>query len=509
MKASDITNIIREIESFAPVDQWTIEGVHVWPLIRTQLGYDLFTVDDPGVPKPARISPVWKRGTDFLRRYAAYRMATWRDRCKETPNLGNADAVFLSSGVSFITLEGKYYERFSDPIRSHLDSLGIRSLMLTPLDCFYVPRFSPSQFIQPRLDWIQLKNKLSWRPSNNEHLPGLDQVLKRLGTVVPSVAPTLTSIRRHFSLVLDFSRYFENVLERVRPRICFLVAYYWLVGYGLVLACKRKAIPSVDIQHGVQGTMHVAYGGWAKVPPQGYELLPTHFWCWSRDEGEAIQKWSEATNGRHQAVVGGNLFLNLWKVNGISAVRECNNRVLERAMVMGIDKQVLVTLQPGWRPKKLLQTLMSAITSTTGNLQWWLRLHPSMLQKRKEVQDMFGHFPNVDINMATDMPLYALLRYMTVHVTHSSSAVLEAHEFGIKSVVCSRYGLDLFRGQEKDGVVVYAETPEDLLSAIDKQQGLRGSMEQVAAQGSEQVKASERVMQQLLRDANQWKIVSV
>jgi hypothetical protein len=503
MNASEIVNVINEVEAVAPVEQWTIEGVHVWPLIRIQLGMDLFAVGESKASKPERPS-VWKTGIEFFSRYASCHMATWIDRCTGTANQENTDVLFLSDGVSFTVLDGKYYERFCDPLRSQLESLGLQSQMLTPLDRFYVPRFSTSRFIQPQLDWIRLKQKICWQNrSANEHLPGLNVALEKIRSLAPLAVPTLTNIRRDVSLVLAFSLYFEDLLERVRPQVCFLVSYYWLVGYGLVLSCKRKAVPSIDIQHGVQGPMHFAYGSWTKVPPYGYELLPTYFWCWTQRDADTVQEWSEATKGAHRCLVGGNLFLNFWKSNSSSLFRSCNNSVLEKAIALGADKQVLVTLQPGLLPEDFMQVLMSAIKSTVDSLHWWLRLHPLMLHERNKVKERFGQFANVDVDTATDVPLYALLRYMTVHVTHSSSTVLEAHEFGIKSVVCSRYGMELFSDQEKDGVVIYAETTEGLLAAIHTQREGRGSMEEAVAQGIEQVKASQRVLQQLLLDVIQ------
>lgn len=503
MTASEIVRVINEIEESVPVEEWTIEGIHVWPLIRIQLGMDLFAAGETVFPDSSGTPRAWKKAVSLFKNYTAYLAASWTDR-RGGADLRESQALFLSDGVSFTVLEGRYYERFCDPARSHLDSLGIPSLMLTPLDRFLVPRFSPSRFIQPRLDWIQVKHAIFWsNRADSEHLPGLNLTLERLRRAAPAIAPNLARIRRHTSLVLAFSRYFEDLLERVRPRICFLVSYYWLVGYGLLLACKRKGIPSVDIQHGVQGAMHFAYGGWSKVPPQGYELLPGYFWCWTQDEVAVIRKWTDATKGVHRPVAGGNLFLNLWKSRGPSFVNRFDDVLLQKTAVLGSDKQVLVTLQPGLLTEGLTQALLSAIKSTVDSLQWWLRLHPGMLRERENVREVFGHFANVDIDTATDVPLYALLRHMSVHVTHSSSTVLEAREFGIKSVVCSRYGIELFADQEKEGVALYAETKEELLQAIQKQRGLRGAVEYVMAQGSEQVNASHRLLQQLLVDASQ------
>ena len=57
---------------------------------------------------------------------------------------------------------------------------------------------------------------------------------------------------------------------------------------------------------------------------------------------------------------------------------------------------------------------------------------------------------------ATDIPLYALLRHMHAHVTHSSSTVLESREFGMPSVVTSAYGVEFFHSQVDDAYLAPA-----------------------------------------------------
>ena len=139
--------------------------------------------------------------------------------------------------------------------------------------------------------------------------------------------------------------------------------------------------------------MHLAYGNWSKVPSRGYEFLPAYFWCWSQDEADVIQRWSDATKGAHRPVVGGNLFLNLCKADILLSVRECGNLVGEKVAALGADKQVLVTLQWGLLTDEFTQVLSCAMKETMGSLQWWLRLHPSMLHERAKVKELFGISP--------------------------------------------------------------------------------------------------------------------
>ena len=42
MKASEVIDIINQVEDVFPVDEWKVNGIHVWPVIRIQLKYQLF-----------------------------------------------------------------------------------------------------------------------------------------------------------------------------------------------------------------------------------------------------------------------------------------------------------------------------------------------------------------------------------------------------------------------------------------------------------------------------------
>jgi sugar phosphate isomerase/epimerase len=76
--------------------------------------------------------------------------------------------------------------------------------------------------------------------------------------------------------------------------------------------------------------------------------------------------------------------------------------------------------------------------------RWWLRLHPCRLHEREEIRSVLTErgLHNVLLDQATDLPLYALLRHMDVHLTEWSSVLLEAESFGVPSVV-THPGADL------------------------------------------------------------------
>ena len=91
----------------------------------------------------------------------------------------------------------------------------------------------------------------------------------------------------------------------------FVVTYYGSIGMAFDLACREFGIPSFDIQHGVQGSLHAAYGRWLRLPVNGYELLPSFFLCWSQKEKSVIEEWSNKFSKWHRPLVHGNLYLDM------------------------------------------------------------------------------------------------------------------------------------------------------------------------------------------------------
>jgi hypothetical protein len=387
-------------------------------------------------------------------------------------------------------------------MRELLESQGIDSAMLTPRDKFLVPRHSPSRFIQPALDRIRLMNLLGAPLRGvDETLPGFDAFTARIRAVMPGCEPGLHALRRSVSLIGDFADFFDAVIARVQPRLCFLVCYYWLVGFGLLLACRRHGIPSVDIQHGVQGDVHLAYGRWNRVPSAGFELMPSWFWCWSDAEVEAIRRWSDGTQGVHRAIAGGNLFLDMWRSDRGPLAADSDRSIQGRKATLRADRDILVTLQPYLLTEQFVQLLRDVMADAETRRCWWIRLHPSMLAERARVKAMFQGRANAEIDLATDLPLYALLRHVDAHVTQISSVVLEAEAFGVGSVVCWPDAMDLYRQQARSGTVLYAASADELTKALQRQCGARVPVERVAAEGARKLLAARDSLRTLMSSA--------
>ena len=85
---------------------------------------------------------------------------------------------------------------------------------------------------------------------------------------------------------------------------------------------------------------------------------------------------------------------------------------------------------------------------------------------------------NFELDLPTVFPLTALLRHADVHITASSSTVIEAEYFGVPSIVTHEDGIKFYAKQIASGMAVPAYTAEALLKAIELQLSKKNKMQQ-------------------------------
>jgi hypothetical protein len=168
----------------------------------------------------------------------------------------------------------------------------------------------------------------------------------------------------------------------------------------------------------------------------------------------------------HVPVVAGNAWLELWRGESEPFVAQALQEA-HRLRRAGTRCCVLVTLQWGLQDEETLKVLR-AIQQCPEDFQWWLRLHPLVAPDRVPLRAMVKDhgLRNVDIDAPTDLPLHALLRVADVHVTQGSSAVIEAAEFGVPSVISIEYGVELFAAQIAAGMAVVAKLDREIARAV-------------------------------------------
>ncbi|MEJ2650184.1 MAG: hypothetical protein P8016_17460 [Sedimentisphaerales bacterium] len=282
------------------------------------------------------------------------------------------------------------------------------------------------------------------------------------------------SVKKDFLLLKSLTGFYKKALEKLSPDMAFLVNYYSLDGMAFTMACRELKIPTIDIQHGLQGDLHFAYGRWFKVPSTGFQLLPSFFWVWSNLEEAVIEKWSHQVSQYHRPLVGGNLWMSQWKGNADNTVTYYDKEILRLKESHSKAIHILVTLS-GWN---FDQVLLDRIRNVNQNIDidivWWIRLHPSWPEDGKKVRQIFKDYgiSNYELEAASALPLYGLLKNIDLHLTHTSSVAYTTEEIiSAINVQLKRKSQGALKSSESH-VEVGETAIEFLMSVIKKEQHL-------------------------------------
>jgi hypothetical protein len=471
MNAQASMGLINAIEEGFPVDNWIINSIHVWPIIRIMLYFELKDLPVNGRIEASRRSPLLNKpvaAINILKGLKNYIRAYFFDFKNNAKPDRHADVIFLGDQVSRILLNGLWYDRLCEPIIEYIEQSGRTYFHMDPYHKYRVPRHNASMFIQPYLDLAEVKSSFLARKTNlnaeQMHIySGIVSFLsdKKLDAIMPKPEQIL-KLAILVRLIADF---YKKILHKVNPSAAFAVEYYNAKGMAFNLACREFGIRSVDIPHGNHWELHAAYGRWNRLPKEGYELLPSIFWCWSNDEAGFIKKWTETVSEWHNPLVGGNLWLDLWKKGGNDFIDNYDDMIIKIKTLNPNTTHILCTYEFDY------MELVDIIKKSPASWHWWIRLHPCKLERREEIRSLIESWgiTNYELDNATDIPLYGLLRHVDVHLTEYSSTVIEAEESGVPSVITRDAGTEAFPIQVSSGWVLPAYSIEEIIKAVYRQ----------------------------------------
>jgi hypothetical protein len=436
ISARDAMDLVLRIEDEAPVSDWRASGVQIWPAVRTRLGQALFREVAGLEGGVAHASPVvaLQHGFDALRhvRLSAARL----------PRTGRVAAVFLSDGISHMPGPRGDVSRWCAAYADGLMDAGHRVTVLVPRWWGPVNNAPEVRAVHTWVSAALVRARLASPRSRNE-LPGYDRARavldeRRLGWAMP--ARSVVALMG--AAIVRLAAGFETMLRRSRCAVAPVVDYYSVPGSAFVLAARRAGIPSVDLQHGVQGPLHVAYGPWARLPADGWELLPDVFLVWEETDAAQIRSW--AGPSPHDAIVGGDPLLSSWRSGAFGDPAIWRHRLADALPREDGRRIGLVTLS-SYEDEAALVELLTGLASAGDRWAWFVRCHPTR-DARAMVWRAIAAAPTValDVDAAKAAPLFALLEVVDLHVTALSTVVLDAARAGVPSIITTPTGAELF-----------------------------------------------------------------
>jgi len=484
MTCSKLFLLLNSLEINYPVSTWTINSLQIWPLVRFELGRQACNSSNFSGREvlPSQLGSQTIRPSIFnkislgtkmvVSLIQAIRNSILDNGFLKTKNITTGDILFFDFDTNMVRINNKFFSRTCDPFITYFKNQGLTCITFSTGYRYPAPRHTKSFYIQPQLLGNRLAAKFG-RNTQKIHLRrfknAIEIVKKEL--IINNEKCFYKNILYKVQSIQKLEMFFCKKLCAIKPKLVFLSSYYCTEPLALILACKKLKIPVVDIQHGVAGDAHFAYGKWKKIPKKGYSLLPDFFWCWSKTESSSIKKWSRNAC-LPKTLQGGNLFLKRWAgtsdKNNIFYDKQIKNKTAANRK----KTQILFTCYPELKTEliKLLYLLKKANKDKLSYF-FWIRLHPTVLNKKRFVQSQINqhNLKNWDINDATNYPLYALLRHMDLHITTNSSVVIEAEAFGVPSICLDVNCNTMFSDQIKRGVAIVASRKSSIIAAIKTQ----------------------------------------
>lgn len=372
------------------------------------------------------------------------------------------DAGALKPSALFILRPEEYFDtvdgaRFAKTVDSVCERAKARypiaKLELADPRTINFARTIPSLFLQ--LDKAGQGAKYD-PPYKLENFSLVADALRAANCDVTLDTATLTT---EMGKVFYFARIFERVLAILAPKALFQSVYYHPVGMGWVLACRRLGITTVDVQHGRLGPHEGHYTQLTAAPPNGYDLVPDMVLCWGRQTKHDIEVDKNLACTRHGGIIGGNAWLARSRYGTPTPSPSLD------ALCAG-RKPILVSLQPLESP--IGPELLKAITESPKDWLWLLRLHPLRRHTAPEIKAILTKVgaANIELEQATDAPLFSLLPRTVHHVTAFSSVAIEAAAFDVPTSLTGPEGLQIYGPQLDRGIFRYTPTARDILAHI-------------------------------------------
>lgn len=478
-KPPGIKEIFKELESEFPVDSWVIDQFNVWPLIHICLVRENREREKKTIKKK-----VTDTGKLKYLRLLKYNQIIARDilclfNCLKNNSLiiinnnkkkNSAELLFKTRpNNKRISFKGRYFDVFLDPFIICFQKLGFGCLVLEEIENQPLknPGYYRSVIIDPSVIKFKYINKLTkaFNKKSKECIIKMDlfsEFLTKLDEYkISRRSLDLQNLIKMVVQIKNRARIYEKILP-VNCKAAFITVYAARNNLAFTYACKKLGIITIDVAHGAN--YHNEASAWVKLPHKGYQCLPNIFWCWTSSEANEINNATNAgTILSHKAIAGGNLFLELSIKDRFETVTQARKDIMLQISKLNNVKHILISLQPGSDENDFYKLL---IEKSPAGWCWWLRLHPRMLNRKAEIIEAF-EYKNVNINQATDSPLYSLLPNMDLHITSTSSVTIEAARLNVPSLLWGNQGCNNKKYVEK-GIVKYVSTVGDLIHEIEK-----------------------------------------
>ena len=437
---TDIKEFILGIEKNFHVNDWTVNGIHVWPFIRIRLFFYLIRnlESQPQNDNKSDSAVVFSKQSLFQNAIvktkqflAALNYLKWHWL------LPSKKYLFLGADGHRVNFRGQRFNRYFDVF---IDNNNLQSESLyfeydkLPIENQYNKSLLYKHH-QPYVGFLHYQKRLGKKPNLDFQWEGFkpfhDFLIQNPITQQFAESYTQSDLEKWAESFVNKVAFFKKTLRKINPKKVLILCYYSDDVMALTVAANQSNIATIEMQHGPQTELHLAYSNWTRLPATGYDALPRNYWCWDSYSQSVLEQWI-SKNDRYQTKVVGNPWVDFWKNN---------------ATPYPHSDYILYSLQP--KPVTLAELFPPLLIDfiQQNHYKWFLRLHPRQLNEKPAIEKFLKEqnvLHLVTIEAATNDPLPQLLANARIHLTHFSGSTIEAALFNVYTVLLNELGVASF-----------------------------------------------------------------
>ncbi|WP_041567106.1 hypothetical protein [Nonlabens dokdonensis] len=435
----DIKNYILRLEARFPVDIWKANGIDLWPHIRIKIYYQLIqflgessssTTKNIIIRKSSRLSEV----KGFLVGMIYYLRFYF--------NLSNKKLIFFGLKMHKVQKDGIWFNRFFDSmIAYHCLSNDVYSFELNEIQ---KPSYNEQYVFDMNLllktySYVQKLKKKLFRSQNQiseltiTHLKEFNGSLKQEEWYTEYLDFSEANLNLWSLKIQLWESFFKKIYKKTNPKKVIFLSYYGFDAMAAAMSAANKLnILTVDMQHGTQTNVHMAYSYWTKIPTTGFNTMPREYWNWDQYSKLNLESWWHPVNAVKKI---GHPWLSFC-MDGISSKATLSNNILYTLQKFdGSNLEFIFSKQ-----------LIESLKLTKEN--WTLRIHPrndDTIEVLINFLESHGVNPSdYVIEYSKEVSIYESLSNCLLHITNYSGCFIEAYLLGVKSIVIDEIGYDLF-----------------------------------------------------------------
>lgn len=454
MNLNETADFLEIVEQRCSVDDWKIDGICIWPLVRINLKDKAYISENSEI----LIENQWRRRFEIVKKAFIDNLKILVCDSQHNQSVKSSDVVFLGYAVNRNVLmpDKTLLDHNLDPIKMCLENKGITTFSFEEIgdNELRLPRWSNSYIVDKQLLRRRICNKFFKRKYKKVicQVQGYDEFLQILKSEnINTSGLSLNELIETINNIQSLADMFLVWLDKIKPKLVIYTNWQSSTRMAISLAAHKKNIPVLEIQHGVAasgGKNNITYCNWLKIPKGGYELAPDYMWVWDTSDYEAMISWA---NESWKPFVGGHPMNLIWTDSNNKMTEHYQKRYSE---LYENDKPVILfTLQWGVSYPDWIIDYINQHEEYT----WIIRRHPISDECIERFISKMEQKDNIKINSSDCFPLEVLLMNIDVHITMYSSVVIDAESFSCPSIVLHPEARNFFSKQIDDGKVYFVD----------------------------------------------------